>query len=421
MTGGALAGSLHRAWQCLPYRFRRQLLLATTSRMATPAPLAVLRTEPILIAGYLRAASGLGECARLMIGAYRQRGVQVYGVDLSDRFRQGTEVADFSFVDGRNHRGCGTLILHVNAPFVPLALGALGRALVQDKWRIGYWAWELSDLPPEWQRGAKFVNEIWSLSQFSADAIARGLGRPVRAVLPSVKPRAAERDGTAPFRQQTGANFVVLVVFNMASSFARKNPLGAIAAFKAAFGNDDSALLIIKVSNGEVHPAGVKAMHEAIRGHDNIKLLLDTLSDQGLADLISGADVVLSLHRSEGFGLVLAHAMHFGRPIVATNWSGNLDFLTPRNACLVPAKLVPAEDPQHTYHCPKTLWAEPSVGEAAAFLRRLRMDIEFARAVGYKAKADAEQIFAGQDLPKICGTGATPGEEQIVWSKQCSR
>jgi glycosyltransferase involved in cell wall biosynthesis len=341
-----------------------------------------------------------------MIDAYRAKGVEVYGIDLSEYFQQGAEVDDFSFVDGRNHVGRGTLILHVNAPFVPLALGKLGRALVQDKWRIGYWAWELSDLPTEWQRGARFVDEIWSLSRFSADAIARGLGRPVRVVVPPLGPRAAKRDGTAPFREKTGAKFVVLVVFNMASSFARKNPLGAIAAFKAAFGNDASALLIVKASNGEVYPPGMGAMQEAIGGHDNIKLLSDTVSDQDLSDLISGADVVLSLHRSEGFGLVLARAMQFARPIVATDWSGNLDLLTPASACLVPVELVPAEDPQRTYHWPSTLWAEPSIGAAAAHLRRLRTDTDFARSIGRAAKAEAMRVFEVSNLPSLSGPEA---------------
>ena len=401
-----MLSSLHRAWRALPHDLRRRLLFATTSIVAPLPSKGAVRTEPVFVAGYLTAASGLGECARLMIDAYRSMGVDVYGIDLSEGFRQGTEVEDFSFVDGRDHIGYGTVILHVNAPFVPLALGRLGRRFIQNKWRIGYWAWELSDLPPEWQRGARFVDEVWSLSRFSADAIGRGIGRPVRVVVPPLHPRAAKSDGTAHFRAATGAEFVVLVVFNMASSFARKNPLAAIAAFKAAFGNDSSVLLIVKASNGEVYPAGLTAMHEAIGGQDNIKLLPGTVSDQGLVDLISGADVVLSLHRSEGFGLVLARAMQFGRPIVATNWSGNLEFLSLQNACLVPAELVPAEDPQRTYHWPNTLWAEPSIGAAAEHMRRLRTDAEFARSIGNAARTDAMRIFNAQNLPIFSGPEA---------------
>jgi hypothetical protein len=115
--------------------------------------------------------------------------------------------------------------------------------------------------------------------------------------------------------------------------------------------------------------------------------------------LLAGADALMSLHRAEGLGLLFAHAMHMGKSIVATGWSGNLDILNFRNACLVPAALVPARDPQGTYHWPDMQWADPSVPAAAAILRGLRSRAAWRAQRERQAKDDARRLFDGRQLP----------------------
>ena len=127
---------LHRAWQVFPYRLRRRALLATSAALAPRCPRQACRAGPVFIAGFFSAASGLGELARLLYGAYQRQGAQVHGIDLSSPFHQGSDVR-FDMVEGRAHRGEGTLILVVNAPFVALALMVLGRRFLARKWRIG--------------------------------------------------------------------------------------------------------------------------------------------------------------------------------------------------------------------------------------------------------------------------------------------
>jgi glycosyltransferase involved in cell wall biosynthesis len=397
---GRASRMAHRVWRRMPRKARQQLLLRATALAAPKPDILAERQPPLFIAGFLRAASGLGQCARLFHDAYREAGTEVYGIDLSNLFRQGTEAADFPFRDGRGHRGAGTLMLHVSGPFVPLALAALGRGFLRGKWRIGYWAWELPDLPDEWRRGRAYLHEIWAISAFSAAAFERSLQGSMGVVPPPVPAVADRRDGTGEYRRRTGAEFVVLTVFNMASSFARKNPLAAISAFKAAFGDDPSTLLVVKVAHAHTFPEGLARLEDACRGQRNIVLALETCSDDALLDLVAGADVVLSLHRSEGFGLILAHAMHLGRAIVATDWSANREFLTPDNACLVQADLVTACDRQGTYDYRQSVWAEPRVAEAADYLRRLREEPALAAALGQRARQDALAFFS-RALPSL--------------------
>ncbi|HJU31248.1 MAG TPA: glycosyltransferase [Hyphomicrobiaceae bacterium] len=393
-----MASLLHRIWQLLPYRLRRRVLLAASAALAPRCARQARGAGPVFIAGFFSAASGLGELARLLYAAYEQQGAQVYGIDLSSPFRQGSDVR-FDIRDGRAHRGEGTLILAVNAPFVALALMVLGRGFLAHKWRIGYWAWELPGLPREWRSGANLVNEIWAISSFSARAMEAGLGRPVRVVLPPVAKPRSPSSGATSSTPTDSVDLTVLFAFNMASSFARKNPLGAICAFISAFGHDSRVRLRVKIAHAHAFPPGLKAIHEACRGYHNIEVLAGSDPPAGLSDLLAQADVLLSLHRAEGLGLLFAQAMHLGKAIVATGWSGNLDLLTEDNAFLVPASLVPAHDPQGTYDWPGMLWAEPSVEAAAALLRKLRADPQVRVRAGRAARADAERLFCRQKLP----------------------
>jgi hypothetical protein len=127
--------------------------------------------------GYFRTASGLGESARLCAEACRALGYDTRTVDISAEHMQPTDLAHDA--DARSHVGPGTVILHINAPLVPLALLQFGRAFVKHKHIIGYWAWELELVPSEWRLGFPFVHQVWVPSRFTAGAV-----RQQNAVLP---------------------------------------------------------------------------------------------------------------------------------------------------------------------------------------------------------------------------------------------
>jgi glycosyltransferase involved in cell wall biosynthesis len=173
----------------------------------------------------------------------------------------------------------------------------------------------------------------------------------------------------------------------MASSFARKNPCAAISAFRSAFGDDPDVRLVVKLANVTTYPYGLKLIQAAIADARNITLISTTLEKSALDALYSETDVLISLHRSEGFGLTMAEAMLRGLPVVATNWSGNVDFLTDDTGIPLPYRLVPAQDPQGTYQHPNSRWADADIEAAAAALQRLRADPALRRKLGEAAAA----------------------------------
>ncbi|MGD9827256.1 MAG: glycosyltransferase family 4 protein [Hyphomicrobiaceae bacterium] len=398
---------LHRQiWQRLPRSARRDVFLRLTAFLA-PRPRAALPArQPLIVAGSLRSSSGLGQSARLCYAALAGAGFDVRVADLTTDAFQDTDLPVFEAPDGRRHEGSGTLILHINGPLVPLALLRLGRRFLAGKRIIGYWAWELPEVGPDWRRGVPFVHEIWVPSEFVAHAVQPvAQGVPVRVV---PHPVALLCPPVAPRRALESRPFTVLCVFNMASGFTRKNPVAAIEAFKAAFGDDASARLLLKATNLGVHPDGRRALEQAIAGAGNIHLSEDAVTSSAMVQLYDTADILVSLHRSEGFGLVMAEAMLRGLAVVATDWSGNRDFLTVERGCPVHYRLVKALDPQGVYDNPRMVWAEPDVSSAAAALRRLRDDATVRLALGEAGMRFGREVWSAERYAELVSRHLAP-------------
>lgn len=383
---------LHRhVWQRLPYRLRRSALFRGAALLA-PRPSAGVRPAlPIYVVGTFRTASGLGQSARLCRDALLAAGWPVKSIDITEPMMQPVDGEQGVAFEPELPPGSGVVVLHINAPLVPLAMLRLGRNTLRDKYIIGSWAWELPHAPPDWRRGVEFVHEIWMPAQYGRDAVAPiAAGRPVHVVPHAVLTgrRPVERDRTTP------RPFTVLLMFSMASSFERKNPLAAIAAFRRAFGDDPGVRFLIKTSRVDAYPLGVERLRNAIGDARNIEVDDRVLPAADIDRIYAQADAVISLHRSEGFGLLVAEAMIHGIPVVATDWSATTDFLDRTCGFPVPFTLTPARDPQGTYDHPGMLWADADVKAAAEALRTLRHDPELRTRLGEAGAARARNLWS---------------------------
>lgn len=350
---------LHRAWRMLPRGARRAALLRASALLSPrpdrPAP--PVRAG-IAVGGELERPSGLGEAARLTLAALERLGVPSWPV------RQGGPVPPAG----------APLIMHGNAPALPLQLLRLGRRHVRGRKVIGYWPWELPVAPESWRAGLGFVHEVWAPSHFAAAALApfaanvRVVPYPV-AVRPPSPSALSRADFGLPERA-----FVTLVMFSLASSFERKNPLGAVAAHRAAFGHRADRILLLHVTNPHHFPDDFARLQAGAGEASNIRILTKILPRADKEALVACCDVLLSLHRSEGFGLVPAEAMWMGKPVVATNWSATAEYMDADCAALVPAQLIPALDPRGVFDAPGAVWADPDIEAAAAWLQRLAGD-----------------------------------------------
>jgi glycosyltransferase involved in cell wall biosynthesis len=365
---------LHRLWRVLPHGARRAAFGRVAALLAQrPGAVAPAARFGVGVGGEIGRASGLGEGARLMLRALEQMGVPVWPVACGVAIPAGAP-----------------LVLHVNAPVLPAALLRLPRGFLLGRRVIGYWAWELPVVPDGWRVGVPFVHEVWTPSRFSARALERLAPGRVRVVphpvaaCPPVPSSLGRGDFGLPERA-----VVVLVSFSLASSSVRKNPLAAIAAFRTAFGDRADRVLVLKIVHADHAPADLAELRAAAAGATNIRFETRLFPSADSHALTRCADIVVSLHRSEGFGLVPAEAMVLGRVVVATDFSGTTDFLDESCGIPIPYRLVPARDPRGVFEAPGAEWAEADVGEAARALRALAEDADLRGRLGRAGQAAA--------------------------------
>ncbi|GHA85711.1 glycosyltransferase [Cognatilysobacter bugurensis] len=194
--------------------------------------------------------------------------------------------------------------------------------------------------------------------------------------------------------------FVFLTTFDFHSFTARKNPLAAIAAFKLAFpALTERVVLVVKSSNGERYPHLLAKLVSVSRGDPRIIIRDGVLERPHLRALQMAADVFVSLHRAEGFGLGLAECMALGKPVIATGWSGNLEFMSENNSCLVNWREIEVRPGEYVDTAESHRWAEPDVGHAASYMRTLAADPALGTAIGRRGQIDIERSLA----PKVIG------------------
>jgi hypothetical protein len=92
----------------------------------------------------------------------------------------------------------------------------------------------------------------------------------------------------------------------------------------------------------------------------------------------------------------MAEAMAFGRPVIATGYSGNLEFMTAENSYLVPYRLTKIPNRCDPYPA-GTEWAEPDVEAAARLMRYVYDNPDEAEARGRRAREDIHDHHSPQE------------------------
>ena len=330
------------------------------------------------VVGYLRSELGVGESARLCALSAEAAGVPHSLVNVTVGC---TSRADDDRLADRisQENPHAVNLFHVNPEQMPLVLSHLGGHFVENRYNIGYWAWELPEFPDEWVDRFALVDEVWVPSRFVADAVSAK--SPVLVVrMPhgiglSASAGAARRSLGLP-----EGKFLFLTMYDMHSLQGRKNPEAALDAFRRAFPDPRDVTLVIKTMNTKTYPDEWRRLRRRVADRPGILTIGETLSRQEVYDLESLCDCFVSLHRSEGFGLGLAECMYLGKPVIGTHWSGNVDFMNVRNSCPVDFELVEL-DRDHGPYRKGQHWAEPDRDHAAHFMRKLVEDADYRRRI----------------------------------------
>ncbi len=339
---------------------------------------------------------GLGEAARLLHRALNVGGIPYHHVPIE--FELHLPIMPAPIEMRSRPEVFPTSLMLANADVSAYYRDKIDPHYWQNVYRIGYWFWELQDFPAQVKTAFQEVDEVWVASTYTQSALSRISPVPiVHMPLPIYTPPVQGRRADFGLPQD---QFVFFFSFSPLSSIARKNPFAVIEAFKRGFAHTQhKPCLVIKAHHLlEAHDGGFQAaLQAAIAEVDGI-LITDTLDRQQTFALMSVCDAYVSLHRSEGWGLGMAEAMALGKPVIATGYSGNLDFMTHQNSALVNYHLRAIQPEDHHYqpryvtiYEPGQLWAEPDVDHAAWWMQRLVNDPSEAQALGRQACQDVAQ------------------------------
>ena len=324
----------------------------------------------INLIGNIRANTGLGQSCRLVAEGLKQANIP-FSIYLYNELN-GASTKEQEY-DGRirNELPYGINLIHINPHELGVAFHQLGENVWKHHYNIGFWLWELEEFPEEWVSCFNLFHEIWTPSEFISKALRKKTKKPVKTIPYSV---TVEKDVACDraFFQLPEDKFLYLMMYDSASVMERKNPMGVIEAFKKAFPIEDSSVgLVIKMK--QYSKSEMQKIKESLKGYQNIYFVEGDLLKSQVNALLSMVDVVVSLHRAEGFGLVMAEAMLLGTPVIATNWSANTEFMNKNCACMVDVTLIPLEKDYGPFKRGQR-WAEPNITQAAEYMKLLFQD-----------------------------------------------
>jgi len=294
-------------------------------------------------------------------------------------------------------------VLAINPDNILNATELVQQKSVRDRYSIGYWFWELPEIPPAWQFSFPLVDEVWAASRFIQDAISARSPVPVFQVPIPVQLKPGRRPSREAF-SLPDRRFLFLSMSDTQSQLVRKNPLGVVQAFQKAFSRDnEQAGLVLRINNvNTVHDdrERIAQIRDEIKGWPNIYLLDAPMDRPAIDALLRVSDCFVSLHRSEGFGLGPAEAMSLGKPAILTRWSGNVDYMTADNSVGIDYELVPVGQQYGPYQADQ-VWADPDLEQAAFWMDRLAKDARLARTIGRLGQKTIKTHFSPKAVGKI--------------------
>ncbi|MGH2852065.1 MAG: glycosyltransferase, partial [Solirubrobacteraceae bacterium] len=341
------------------------------------------------VVGYLTSELGIGEGARLIVSALDAAAVPLLPLTPPTPPQSRNQHAYTALPTSA--AGFPLNLICVNVDGLQRFQQEVGRGFFEHRHNIGLWWWEVDVLPPEWRGAFELLDEVWVGTEHVARALTAVSPIPVHRIrMPIVAPRAEPMP-----REALGLDDerMFLSMFDHRSVVERKNPLGTIAAFAEAFAPDSGAVLVLKSVNAELDPTGRERVRAAAAPHPHVRLVEGYLSPAQTHGLIAACDCFVSLHRAEGFGLGPAEAMSLAKPVIATGYSGNLDFMTTANSYLVQYTLSKVGPGCWPYPA-EANWAEVDLDHAARLMREVFEDPAGAGEVGARAAADLSRTHS---------------------------
>jgi glycosyltransferase involved in cell wall biosynthesis len=350
------------------------------------------------VVGYLRTESGVGSSARAYLRALRHLHLPLALCDVSALQTNRSEDPSIRAFDAVHPYDINLVCADVELHYAIMA--HVGEEFFTSRYNVGIWVWELTNFPKKWFDRFAYYDEIWVGTSFIASVLAPVAPVPVVRIPPVLT--VAKPGSRSAGRRRLGVaddEVVFLFIFDFHSHFQRKNPLAIVEAFRSAFTAADRVRLVIKCVNAESNPCDFARL-QAAAANLPVSIHAGYWEAGAVRDLMAACDCYVSLHRSEGIGLTISDAMAIGKPVIATGWSGNMDFMTVANSYPVRHELTQIEENVGPYRAGET-WAEPSIEHAAEYMRRVYDHRDEAHARGSAAERDLAMNYSEENIAQL--------------------
>lgn len=340
------------------------------------------------LVGFLEAESGLGEIARRLASVLESSDIPLSAISYRGTLGRQDHPFDLALSD---EAPFDINLVSLSADDLTRFAAEAGGAFFARRYSIGIWFWETNVFSSPDRTATRFLDELWVASEYVRDAIASIVEVPVHVLPVPVGPPSAAALGRSELGLPEG--FLFLFVFDFWSA-ERKNPAAVVKAFARAFRPGEGPTLLLKSINGrDWKPRQLEDLRALAGGRPDIVIRDGYVSAGERDSLLACCDCYISLHRSEGLGLTMAEAMASGKPVIATGYSGNLEFMSDENSFLVPYDLV---DIPETWwaSAPGAQWAAPDIDAAASLMRHVWEHADEARELGRRAQEDLLTRFA---------------------------
>jgi glycosyltransferase involved in cell wall biosynthesis len=340
--------------------------------------------------GFFNGEFGLAEAGRLLV-----RSLRSVNYPVSTMLTTVPNHRNNHYFPTENVWQHDTAIISVNATELPDVYRTFGSDPFRNRYVIGQWFWELEEFPQRCHVGYQYVNELWASTKFIQETISKYAPENVKIVhmpLPLLPPEVDKSIKRDVFNIDND-RFMFLFTFDFCSSTARKNPQAVIKAFKQAFIENEGPILVIKSVNEHVFPGQLNDLMAYAEGRKDIISFNEHFEHTKVSALRNLCDCYVSLHRSEGLGLTISEAMCLGKPVIATGYSGNMDFMTKDNSIPISWEYTFAGPNAFPYQA-DARWAEPNVNEASHAMRYVYFNQSEAKKLGNQAKKDMAEKFS---------------------------